>query len=263
MATGYTVLFLLFLFQNLEVAHFGSNQDNFFLLRIAPNPRPIDLATLPRRNHTACLLLGAVLKTSAREHLLPSGRDLNRRQSPNLYFVCGRVDCTLPLLLLLRFRGRREQNRRAAMRPAALLYGNHTTSRRCRGPRACGATRTTRLGSANHWNPRAGGVPEPRHPHGDTPSRGACHSHPAVLHCTWTSRRGRNNPPADAAARSVSSFQLPSTLPPPHSAHPVTLPMPPRYSSPRQPPKPLARSQAPFHPHPAAEATRAAAYTSR
>jgi hypothetical protein len=90
-ATGYTVLFLLFLFQNLEVAHFGSNQDNFFLLRIAPNPRPIDLATLPRRNHTACLLLGAVLKTSAREHLLPSGRDLNRRQSPNLYFVCGRL----------------------------------------------------------------------------------------------------------------------------------------------------------------------------
>lgn len=92
MATGYTVLFLLFLFQNLEVAHFGSNQDNFFLLRIAPNPRPIDLATLPRRNHTACLLLGAVLKTSAREHLLPSGRDLNRRQSPNLLFcvwVCG------------------------------------------------------------------------------------------------------------------------------------------------------------------------------
>lgn len=141
---------------------------------------------------------------------MPSGRDLNRRQSPNLYFVCGCVDCTIPLLLL-RFRGRREQNRRTAMRAAALLYGNHTTSRRCRGPRACGATRTTRLGSANHWNPRAGGVPEPRHPHGDTPSRGACHSHPAVLHCTWTSRRRRNNPPADAAARSVSTPIHPPT----------------------------------------------------
>jgi hypothetical protein len=126
-------------------------------------------------------------------------------------WATGRVDCTLPLLLLLRFRGRREQNRRAAMRPAALLYGNHTTSRRCRGPRACGATRTTRLGSANHWNPRAGGVPEPRHPHGDTPGRGACHSHPAVLHCTWTSRRRRNNPPADAAARSVSTPIHPPT----------------------------------------------------
>lgn len=69
----------------------------------------------------------------------------------------------------------------------------------------------TRLGSANHWNPSAGGVPEPRHPHGDTPSRGACHSHPAVLHCTWTSRRRRNNPPADAAARSVSTPIHPPT----------------------------------------------------
>lgn len=63
--------------------------DRSILQRTAPNPRPIDPATLPRRNHTTCLLLGAVLKTSAREHLLPSGRDLNRRQSPNLYFVCG------------------------------------------------------------------------------------------------------------------------------------------------------------------------------
>lgn len=99
------------------------------------------------------------------------------------------------------------------------------------------ATRTTRLGSANHWNPRAGGVPEPRHPHGDTPGRGACHSHPA-LHCTAPGRADEDGIiplPMPRRAR----FQLPSTLPPPHSAHPVTLPMPPRCSSPRPPPKPL------------------------
>lgn len=95
-------------------------------------------------------------------------------------WVCGLYDSSIQLLLL-RFRGRREQNRRTAMRPAAVLYGNHTTSRRCRGPRACGATRTTRPGSANHWNPRAGGVSEPRHPHGDTPDRGACQSATVTL----------------------------------------------------------------------------------
>jgi hypothetical protein len=156
-------------------------------------------------------------------------------------WATGRVDCTLPLLLLLRFRGRREQNRRAAMRPAALLYGNHTTSRRCRGPRACGATRTTRLGSANHWNPRAGGVPEPRHPHGDTPGRGGAEPATVTLQSCTATAPGRADEdgiiplPMPRRAR----FQLPSTLPPPHSAHPVTLPMPPRCSSPRPPPKPL------------------------
>lgn len=61
---------------------------------LVPNPGPIDLATLPRRNHTACLLLGAVLKTSAREHLLPSGRDLNRRQIQT-FILCVGVWCGL------------------------------------------------------------------------------------------------------------------------------------------------------------------------
>lgn len=97
----------------------------------------------------------------------------------------------------------------------------------------------TRLGSANHWNPRAGGVPEPRHPHGDTPSRGACHSHPALLQSCTAPGRADDDGIIPLPMPRRARFQLPSTLPPPHSAHPVTLPMPPRCSSPRPPPKPL------------------------